>query len=408
MLTTIAVLQVEAATANLAEHEQHSAQAQHPAATRTNDGQQVLQLKLQQLEESAASAQQREDALHTQLQEQQRTLMATNATVVELEGKIALHKDSLAAAAAKHVAATKLGLSKGVQHAHCQTTEEQQQGQVLDHKSEPVQTDPQHFPSTAPYGSEQHVGHQTDAMSDSEVDPLQDTPFSKTQSSPASTLDASPHLQEQLACQKQLTKELTDTVAKLTAQLAQNTPDTPSPGHLRGHPTATPVTSPTGDATPDSSPASSREYSSQADSADAAQPIKLLTKFQQSDDEAAGESHGQATMVKNQGHASEAVDSAVSRIGSADDDTQVESDSVAASQVSSPLQLSPPESAPSSPSVTRAPGSSAEQTQGNGFRPVMHVNDSFDASDEEGLPSPAAPQSRVHQVSLNRPHGSTA
>ena len=406
MLTMIAVLQVEAATAKLTELEQHTAHSQHHAAARTEEDQQVLQLKLQQLEESAASAQQREDVLHTQLHAQQETIAATNATVVELEGKIALHDDSVVAAAAKHVAAIKLESSKEVQHVHCQTTEELQQGQISDHKSEVVQTDPWHFPETAPRGSEQHAGQHTDAMSDSEVVSLQDTPINKTQPSPVSTMDASPHLQEQLASQKQLTQELTDTVAKLTAQLAQNTPDKPSPGRLLGHPTVTPVTSPTDDATADSSPASSREHSGQAaDSADAAQPIKLLTKFQQIDDDAAGESHGQSAVVKNQGHESEAVDSAVSRTGSADDDMQVEPDSMAASQVSSPLQLSPPESAPSSPSVTHAPGSSAEQMQSNDFRSVMHVNDSFDASDEEGLPSPAAPQSKMDQVSLNRQHG---
>lgn len=218
----------------------------------------------------------------------------------------------------------------------------------------------------------------------------EDMPLRKVQPSPAPPTTATLQLQEELSQQQQLTEELKQTVVKLTSQLAESSPGTPSHQTPQRDGATTPVTYPTDNTAASPSPSSSGDASSDAeDAGTAAEPMQLLEKFQQADKAAdacqmhspAGkEQAGVITMTAATPHKhSDALskgDQAVS--GRA----EAEANGMRASQVSSPMQLSLPTSAASSPNVAETSGPNM-QTQGSGFKSVTHVNDSFDASDEE-------------------------
>ena len=225
----------------------------------------------------------------------------------------------------------------------------------------------------------------------------EDMSLSKVQPSPAPPTPATLSLQEELSEQQQLTDELRQTVAKLTAQLAQSSPGTP-PHEGWQHIALTPVTYPTENIAASQPPSSPDSTSSGAeDTGTEAEPMQLLGKFQQADT-----ATDASQMQSPAGKQEIGVKSVVTATPQRHSDALTKGDQAApshaealangmlASRESSPVQLSLPNTATSSPSVAGTPGPNM-QIQGSGFKSVTHVNDSFNASDEDVGSDPASP-----------------
>ena len=237
----------------------------------------------------------------------------------------------------------------------------------------------------------------------------EDTQLSKVQPNLAPPTTATLQLQEELSQQQQLTEELKQTVAKLTSQLAGSSPGTPSHQTPQRDGATTPVTYPTDNTAASPSPLSSGDASSDAeDAGTAAEPMQLLEKFQQADKAAdacqmhspAGkEQAGVMTMTAATPH--KHSDAFSNGDQAASSHAEANANVMPAPQVSSPMQLSLPTTAASSPNVAETPAPTMEM-QESGFKSVTHVNDSFDASDEEVGSDSASPSG---ETSLKEPSG---
>lgn len=234
----------------------------------------------------------------------------------------------------------------------------------------------------------------SDTVKDTKEAALLDTPVSKMQPSPMPPTAETLHLQEQLLVQKQLTEKLQGTVKKLTAELAQRPPATPSQEDLLQRVATTPLTYPTDN--PAVNLSLSAVSSNVEDDDAAAEPTELLPKFQQAD-----------SMVPSVGTDRKIGQHKVSETRSATHSIHTQTDKAVTepipvdmvpaqagiadtSQTSSPLQLSPPESLPSSPNAAGAQEDTM-RVPGSSYKSVMHVNDSFDASDEEPVSASLSP-----------------